>query len=241
MATFALTDATTWFHGFDMTTDLNEISISAEVEDQETTTFGSGGYRSRIGGLKSVSADLSGLWQSDTTAIDPTVFTNLATADRVVTMANDDAEASTAYMFRAGLFSYDLFGSIGEVTPFSLSAMGTDGQGLIRGQVAKAKGNVSSTGAIGSVVNLGAVSASQYLYAAFHVFSAGTTITVDIESDDAANFPSATSRITLGPLTTTGGTWATRLAGAITDTHYRFNITAITGTFSVAGAIGIGS
>lgn len=241
MSTFSLVDATTWVHGYDLTTDLNEISLTAEVEDQETTTFGSGGYRTRIGGLKSVSADLSGFWQAGDGELDPEAFAALALANRVVTVAPDDAEGVTAFMFRAGQFSYEMFGAVGEVTPFSVSMMGTDGQGLIRGQVAKAKANVSTTGATGSVVNLGAVAGGQYLYATFHVFSAGTTITVDVESDDASNFPSATSRITMGPITTAGGTWATRLAGPITDTYYRFNITAVTGTFSVAGAIGIGS
>src|SRR6266545_1939645 len=50
-------------------------------------------------------------------------------------------------------------------------------------QLAKAMGTVSATGALGSGCNLGAVSATQKLYATFHVFGTpGTTITVVIES-----------------------------------------------------------
>ena len=60
-----------------------------------------------------------------------------------------------------------------------------------------------------------------------------------IESDDNGSFTSATTRATIGPLTATGGTWVTRVAGAITDDYYRFNVTAITGTFSVGAAFGI--
>lgn len=243
MSTYSLVDATTWVHGYDMTTDLNQISINAEVEDQENTTFGSGGFRSRVGGLRSVSADLAGYWQSAVgPAIDSEAFNALGQRDRVVTMAYDDAEDVPAYFFQAGEFSYDMFGSIGDVTPFNLSMLGTSGYGLVRGRVAKAKATVNATGATGSVLNLGQVAANQFLYASLHVFGTpGTTITVQVQSDDSAGFGSPTTRLTLGPITAAGGTWATRLAGAVTDTHYRFNISAITGSFSIAGAIGIGS
>ncbi len=227
-----------------MTTDSNQISLSAEVEDLENTTFGSGGFRSRTGGLRSVSADLSGYWQSGDagTALDPEVWANLALADRVVTMAPDDAEGVPAYMFKAGEFSFDAFGSVGEVTPFNASLLGTSGDGLVRGQVAKAKATVSATGATGSIVNLGSVASGRYLYATLHVFGTpGTTITATVQSAAAVGFASPSTRLTLGPITTAGGTWATRLAGPVTDGFYRFNITAITGTFLIAGAIGIGS
>lgn len=243
MSSLALVDATTYVHGYDMTTDLNQISLNLSVEDQENTTFGSGGYRSRVGGLKSVDADLSGFWQSATAdAIDPQAFAALGVADRPVTMSPDGAAGSVAYLFQAGQFSYEMFGSIGEVTPFSVSMMGTNGVGLVRGQIAKAKGSVAATGATGSAVNLGNVAAGQYLYAALHVFGTpGTTLTALVESDDSAGFASATTRITFPAITAAGGYWGVRLAGALAETHYRFRISAITGTFTIAGAIGIGS
>lgn len=245
MAVLALVNATTWVHGYDFTTDLNEVGLTFEVEDKDTTTFSATStdvYRSRIGGLKSVEAELAGFWQSAASgAVDPESFPDLGVADRVVTMSGTGAtETSIAYMFQAGKFAYSLFGEIGEVTPFSLSMLGTNNVGGVRGQIAKAKGNVSATGALGSAVNLGAVGASQFLYATFHVFTAGTTITVLLESDDDPGFGTPTTRATIGPLTTTGGTWAVRVAGALAETHYRLNVSAITGTFNVAGAIGIG-
>jgi len=242
VASLSLTDATTWIGGYDFTTNLNEISLNTSIDDLDATTFGGGGYRARKGGLRTVESSLAGFWESAVLdAPDPQIFTNIGTADRVVTMAYDDAETSTAYMFQAGKFSYDMFGEVGALTPFNVSMMGTNPVGLVRGQVTKAKANVSATGATGTGVNLGNVSASQYLYATLHVFSTGTTITVTVQSDDNAGFTTPTTRITFGPITTVGGTWGVRLAGALAETHYRFNVTAITGTFSVAGAIGIGS
>lgn len=241
MSSIVLTDCTCWVGGYDFTTDSNQIGISIGVEDLESTTFGSGGYRSRVGGLKTVESSLSGFWQSAATdAVDPQAFTNLGTADRSCTVAPDDAETTPAYLYQAGFFSYNMFGEVGALAPFELNSMGTNGVGVARGQIAKARGNVSATGVLGSAVQLGNVASDKYLYATLHVFSAGTTITVLVESDDSAGFGSATTQMTLGPITTQGGTWGVRVAGPLTETHYRFRVSAITGTFNVAGAIGIG-
>lgn len=241
MSSFALLDVTSYIAAHDFTTDSNEISLSVEVDDQETTTFGGGGWRSRLGGLRSVEAELSGLWQAGDAQVDAEVFPSLGTVNEVVTISPTGVEAATAYLLQAGKFSYELLGDVGEVAPFTLSMMGTEGTaGLVRGQLAKAKGNVSATGALGSVLNLGAPTSTQYVYAALHVFSAGTTITVQVQSDDGAGMGTPTTRGTIGPITTTGGTWMTRVAGPfVGETHWRLNVSAITGTFQVAGAIAV--
>lgn len=245
MSSFMLRDVTTWVAGYDFTTDLNQVSIAASIDDLDNTTFGNAGYRSRTGGLRSVDASLSGYWQSAATdAVDPQAFGSIGTIDQAVTISpTGSTEGSTAYMFQGGKFSYNMFGQVGEVTPFDLDMMGTQGAGgLVRGVITKAKGSVSATGATGTAWNGGNVASGQYLYATFHVFGTpGTTITAVVESDDNGAFSSATTRITFGPITTAGGTWGTRVAGPLTETHYRLRVSAITGTFTIASAIGIGS
>ncbi|WP_157251124.1 hypothetical protein [Nonomuraea typhae] len=241
MSSFAFTDATTYVAGYDFTTDLNQITLKVDVEEKDCTTFGGGGFRSRLAGLRNIEAELQGYWQSATSgAVDPESFPDLGVVDRPVTMTPTGAAGSAAYIFQAGKFSYQMFGQVGEVTPFTLSCLGTNGVGVARGQVAAAKGAVSATGALGSVLNLGAPTSTQYVYAVLHVFSAGTTITVQVQSDDSAGMGSPTTRGTIGPITTTGGTWMTRVAGPfVGETHWRMNVSAITGTFSVAGAIAV--
>ncbi|MEV4271932.1 hypothetical protein [Micromonospora aurantiaca (nom. illeg.)] len=242
MPSIALTDATCWVAGYDFTTDINQISLSAEAEQLDTTTFGSGGYRQRIGGLKTVQAQVAGFWQSAASAApDPQAFPDLGVPDRPATFAPTSAEGSVAYSAMVGKFSYDLFGQVGVATPFSLSMAGTNRDGLVRGQVAKAKGAASATGALGSVQQLGAVASGQYLYAALHVFSAGTTMTVQVQSATTAGFGSPTVRGTFAAATAVGGLWLARVPGPITDTYWRLNVSAITGTFQVAGVIAIGS
>jgi hypothetical protein len=236
---FAFVDATVWIGGFDFTADSNQVSLQLSTTELDNTCFGQT-HRSRIAGLRNTAMTANGNWYSATAdAPDPHLFANLGTKDRVYTIADDSAETSVAYMFQGIQPNYELFGQLDSVTPWALTASGSNKQGCVRGQIAKAKASVSATGATGSVVELGAVGATQHVYAALHVFSAGTTITVDVESDSASNFPSATSRGTIGPITTAGGTWMTRVAGSITDTFWRFNVTAVTGTFQIAGAIGI--
>ena len=242
MGTLVLDDATIWVGGYDFTGDANQVSVSASVAELDVTTFGSGGFRSRIGGLRDVTAQVAGFWSSGTSgAPDPEMFPDLGVADRVVTVAPDAAEGAVAYMFQGGKFTGQMFGQVGEAVPFSLNMSGSNKAGLVRGQVLKAKGTVSATGAIGTATELGAVASGQFLYATLHVFSAGTTITVVLESDADDTFASATTRATFGPLTTRGGTWAARVAGPVTDTWYRLRVTAATGSFTLAGAAGVGS
>lgn len=238
MSSFAFIDPTIWIAGYDMTGDLNQASCNLSVEEKENTVFGLT-YRRRIGGLKNVAAQFGGFYSAGSGQVDPEVFTNLAVVDRVVTLAPTSTEGSTAYMWQGGAFGYNFFGQIGEVTPMTVNYSGTNGVGAVRGAVTKAKANVSATGATGTGLLLGDVDATEYLYATLHVFSAGTTITIQVQSDDNAGFTTPTTRGTIGPITTAGGTWMTRVVGPFTDTYWRFNVSACTGTFSIAGAIGI--
>lgn len=232
-----MTDCTAWIGGLAVTTYSNELSVSTSVEEQDVTPFGSTA-RSFIGGLKTTEANLSGFWES---AVDAAGVTNLGVVNQACTFASSTTEGAAVAMAQLGAFSYDRGGGVGEVNPFSLDMSGTDGVGTVHGLLAKAKGDVSATGVLGSVVNITGPTSSQYVYCAFHVFTAGTTITIELQSDTAANFPSATTQATIGPLTATGGTWMTRVAGALSgEDYWRLNVSAITGTFNVGAAIGIG-
>jgi hypothetical protein len=231
-----LNDAVIWVHDQDFTTVSNQVNMSITVEDQDATVFGTNGYRARLPGLRNVEANIEGLLDAPQ---DNSTFTNISVVDHPITIAPASTEGGKSYIFQGGRFNYELFGAVGEIAPFSLDLQGSNTVGAVRATIAKAKGDVSATGVIGTGQNLGNVATGQFLYGALHVFSAGTTITVVLESDDNAGFTTATTRATFGPITAAGGYWAVRVAGPLTETHYRFRVTAITGTFSVAGSIGI--
>lgn len=243
MGSFAAIDVTTFVAGFDFTGTMNSLALNNGDQELDTTVFGNQA-RQRISGLEDVDASLQGFWEAGAGTVDPEVFGKLGGTSQAVTHTPDGVAGSTSYFYQAAEFSYNLFGEVGVAAPYTLSLMGASGNaqpGLIRGQLAAAKGNVSATGAFGTGVNLGAVAADKYLYLAFHVFTAGTTLSVKVESDDNSGFttPADVAGATIGPITAAGGTWMTRIAGPITDTWYRLNATAITGTFNVAASLGI--
>jgi hypothetical protein len=193
--------------------------------------------------METVQLDESGFWQAGAAAVDPVAFAALGGVSQPVSNSHDGIESSPAYLYRVRAFNYELFGQVGQVAPFRLTAQSARGTGLasvagIRGRVLKTKANVSATGATGTAQQLGAVAAGQFLYAIFHEFAVGTTITAVLESNVDNTFGASTTRMTFGPITTVGGTWGTRVAGPITDPWYRLRVTAITGTHTIACTAG---
>lgn len=241
MSAQALLNVTSYVDNHDFTGDSNVAQLAIDAVQLDASTFRSGGWMENAYGAKNAQFNLQGFWQSALAdAVDPELWAGLGTVDRVHTIAPDEIATGVAYMLRAGENSYQLLdGGYGQLAKFTVAAQVSNGP-AVRGQLAKIKGAASATGPLGSGVNLGAVASGQYLYAAFHVFTVGTTITVQVQSDDNSGFTTPTVVGTIGPLTLRGGYWMTRVAGPLTDTWYRFNVSAVTGAHVVAGAIGIG-
>ncbi|GLY55220.1 hypothetical protein [Lentzea sp. NBRC 102530] len=244
MATHVALDVTTWLGGYDLTGDSNQTQTTFEVDALEDTRFRMRG-RSRVAGLETATTSVSGFAVYGDGEVDDVAFDGLATA-QPLSQSVDGEEESVAYFWQARTFNYQTFGNVGELVPFSLSAQSGRGAGSVRtggrvrGRVLKTNDAVvSATGATGTAFELGEVDAGRYLYAAFHVFSAGASITAVLESDEDDTFGSATTRMTFGPITAVGGVWGTRVAGPITDTWYRLRVTAISGDFELACVAGI--
>lgn len=239
MAALSLLDVQAYVHSHDFTCDSNQAQVDMTVAALDGSTFCSNGWTDLVPGVKSVSLSLAGFWQASADSVDASGYADLGVINRTITLAPNKVDGSVAYLFRAGHFSYSLLGTHGELAPFNLSANGTSGVGVVRGRLAVAKAEVTTTGAIGTDVTLPALGATDTAYASLHLLgTAGTTITVVLESDADDTFASATTRATFGPLTATGGNWAS-VAGAVTDTSWRFRVTAITGTWQVAAAVGV--
>lgn len=237
MGTYVLLDVTSYVGGFNLTTKMNSIAVNTEAEALESTTFGNGGYRQRKAGLKDVNAELGGYWDSE---VDSASFSSLGVADDAVSISPTGLEGDPAFLWRGEKFTYTAFGEVGQLTPFSVAMSGSHSQGVSRGTFLKKQGNVSATGATGTAFEIpGGIASGFALYSHFHVFSAGTTVTAVVESDADDDFASATTRATHGPLTAVGSN-VQKITGPITDTWFRVRVTGITGTFSVACAIGVG-
>lgn len=243
MGVQALTSGFAYVDLVDFTGLSEELRLAGEAEQREWTNFRSGGWRELKNTLKTWTFDTGSFWSSDSaTDLDPQTFANLGAAGKVITTGVTETEGELAWFAQGMVPSYSwLEGSVGDLAKAKVQAVSSDGTaGLVRGRLIKEYAAVSGTGATGTALELGAVSSTQYLYGSFHVFGTpGTTITAVVESDSDNTFASATTRITFGPFTTAGGRWGTRVAGAVTDTWYRLRITAITGTFTIACAVGV--
>lgn len=230
-----MTDVTTWVDGYDFTTDLNQVQFKTSVDELEKTTFTSD-YKVRQGGLKDVDLTLNGYWSE---TADAAGFGALGAGARPVTISPTGAVGDVAYMAQLGGFSYEVGDKVGSMLPFTLGAMAANRFGLVRGCVAATKQTVSATGPLGSGLNLGGVGAAQFIYAAVHVFSPGSTLTLQVQASTTPDFATATVFGSPTTLTAAGGTWITRIPGTIGQTWFRLNVTAVTGLFSVAAAMAV--
>lgn len=227
MATIVSKTCKAWVDRYALHGSLNRIELSDGTEPLDQTRFGDS---SRINkpSLSVIAASYAGFFEADgTSAIDDALQAVRGTADKIVSLApTTGAAGERCYTFRSLQSEIRREGSVGELFLINASAVGSAGDLLVPGYVGHA-GSVSASGN-GTAYELGAVSATQSVYAALHVLSkSGTSPTLDVivQSDDASAFTTPTSRITFAQQTAEGAVWGSPASGAITDTWWRVNYT----------------
>lgn len=238
MSSLVLTDAKLFVAGRDFSGQMNALALEYSSDLQDATTFGAG-TRINAGGLESIKANAQGLWDSaSANAVDQVSFDNIGLSDIPIVIAPSPAVGDTAFLFRAVHSEYAPGGKVGELLGFSVSMEGSGGQPLIRGALLQ---NGSATGNVtGPSVQLGAVSAAQFVYAALHVMSGTGSFIVKVQSASDQAFTTPNDRITFATVATgtpVASEWA-RLAGPITDTWWRITATN-PNTRNFAVAVGI--
>lgn len=250
MAKHVLLNSRLFVGASDLTGFSNKIELQAEVEEKDSTAFGNNGWSEVLGGLANATVAGSGQWEANGVgSVDVELWSGLGNlgpwsmvpADNK-TAAQSAAHGDLVYFLNALKGSIKFFDAVGEVAPWEGNAAST--WPLVRGQVAHAPGvPITSTGAANGI-ELGAVAAGRYLFAAVHVLSvAGTsdpTITLSIESDTSDAFGSPTTRISFDAATIPQGQIA-RAGGPITDEWYRlaYTVSGSDPSFLVFSAIGI--
>lgn len=241
MSVYVLKDCKLYLAGYNLSGDMNSLSLSYEAEMLDRTTFASGGSREKLAGLLNVTADHEGYWEGGIDKVDEVLFNEIGTSHEVMTICPTDGVAGEkAFTTKTLLATYSPGGAVGEMLAFTVSAEGHDT--LVQGTI-MINGALTATGS-GTARQLGAVSATQKLYASMHVVAvSGTTpsLTLKVQSDDASGFLSPTDRITFAAATAIGSQWATPVAGPISDSWWRLDYT-ITGTspsFTVICVVGI--
>jgi hypothetical protein len=77
VAKFVVTEPVIVFAGSTVTSSCASVTINVEADDVETTSFGSNGWRTRVGGLKSGSVDFEFHQDMASGAIDELIWSNL--------------------------------------------------------------------------------------------------------------------------------------------------------------------
>lgn len=230
--------------GLELAAHGKNVTLATNVAAVDTTPLSTTGWMTFIGGLKSGVVDMSLMQDVTSGSVDSTLFDLLGDADVPHSIVTNSADGSTAYLFRGIPLQYvPTEGNVGDLAMAKLSGQSSTG-GVVRGTLIHPGSASRTSSSAGTGRQLGAVVAGKSLYAALHVLSvAGTdtpTVTVKVQSDDNADFSSATDRITFTGATAVGSQWSS-VAGAITDDYWRISYT-ISGTnpvFAFAVTAGI--
>ena len=239
--THVLKNCKLYYGGHDLSGDLNQITLEYGAAEKDATTFGNDS-EVVLAGLKRVSLNHQGFVNQGTDGgIDLSSFDAIGDAEENVTVCPvSGADGEIAFCLKDILTAYNPGGAIGDVYAFTVSGRGAGD--LIRGTVMAAGAKTST--ANGTVRQLGAVLATQRVYAMLHVVAAsGTNPTLDVvvESDDAADMVGATERIAFTQATAIGSELKSA-AGAITDDRWRVRWTiggTNTPTFTFIVIVGI--
>lgn len=237
MAFAKITDGRVWLHSYDVSGEVNNITLNGTAAELDATNMNSAGWREKRAGIKEAEASVAGFY--DAASLDAAADA-LHGTNGIQTYAVDDIAGSVAYFGTGPILSVERGFPVGEMATMSVTAKATGG--VRRGAILFPKTTATAT-ANGAALQHGAVSASQTLWACLHVFSAsaGDTLDVVVASDTASNFPSTTSRIAFTQIAgAVTGSEIKSLAGAITDDWWRVEYTiAGNGSESFSFAVSI--
>jgi hypothetical protein len=218
----------------DLTGETNSVTLTSEVAEIDTTTFGSKGNVERIGGLKDFTLQAEGFTGGKQE------FDGLGN-ERYVTISPTNDLGGVAYICPMRTFSYSEGGNIGEAHTFQIAGSGSSrALGLVRGTTLIPNGSYATTGT-GTELQLGAVPSGKVMVVVTHVTGVdGTTpdLGLKVQSSTTSGFSSPTDRYTLDNATE-GATVG--LIGPVAHTWWRatWAISGTTPEFKMTMAVAI--
>lgn len=225
---------------FDISGYANAVEMGNESALQDGTTFGCS-TKKMVAGLLGAKAHADIF--ADYDAYDAQLqAANVGRVEPLIVAASHDGAAAgdVARFMQAVQMGAPLSGKVGDLAITKAEWAASQGTPLVRGRVFLAKASRGAGSGTSSVIQLGAVTATQKLYSALLVFDIGTAtgIAVTVKSDDAGGFGSPTTRTTHTTHTANGCEWK-QTDGAITDDYFRVDYTVSGGSATFAVLVGI--
>jgi hypothetical protein len=234
-----MTDCTIWLNQYDLQSNVNEFSVSAEIDVVDATSFASGGWREFKPGLRRATAAVKGFFDP---ALFEAVASSLIASNVLLGVSVTGQAGSAAYIARGLEHKAGLPAKLGEMAMLETELTTSAPEGVVRGSVLLPKATATASGN-SSGQQLGSVSTGQKIHAALFCFAASGTspsLSVKVQSDDNAGFSSPTDRVMFSPFTATGYEMAAT-AGAISDNYWRvsWSISGTSPSFTFAVLAGI--
>ena len=128
MASFVSTNGYVSINSVDLSDHARSVNLTVEVDEQDNTAHGGGGYRSFLGGLKQWSVEIE--WNQDFAAseVDATLWPLLGTSTTIAVRADSGAISATnpEYTGSSILTNYPILdGAVGDVATVSTTHRGT--------------------------------------------------------------------------------------------------------------------
>lgn len=231
-----LTDVRCYIGDVDATGQTNQIALSGSVVNNDATTFGSNGWETPVGGLKSAKVQYNGFAAMGAIAgldqVDDSFWGDLIAGVPVPITAcpSSGAVGTLAYVGKMLEAEYKTFDKVGALLPFEFD--GVNSGPLANGLILHPQGTPRTTTGFGTAVQFPALTSTQHMFAALHVMSVtGTTPTlaVVVQSAPSSGFASPTTRATFNAATANTIFDFQVAGGPITDTWWRVGYT-ITGS-----------
>jgi len=237
MAHSVLTDGRLYLDHNDVSGDSNSIDLNLGTKPVPDVTFGQT-VELAMAGHRFWAMGAAGLLTMAVDGSEDELHTKWNRTTSIVTASPTGTDGDRAYFGQAFQSEYQRIGKVGDAYKWSWGAAAKSL--LTAGSIIHTKASRSAT-FNGTAFQLGALSATQTLWVVMHVFTAtGTSLDVVVQSDNASNFPSATTRITLSQVLTTPAAQLGSVAGAVTDDWWRIVGTiAGSGPYVLAVAAGI--
>lgn len=243
MSKFVLKNANVRFNKVDLTGLLNSVNMEHGIETRDADTFDISSKR-RLPGLETVSISHNGWWDNDNLE-DLELFNSLTGGPHLFSVApQGNTQGNIAYLLQVETAQYSPGAAVGDVFAFTLNFESTGK--LVRGRLAAA--GVKTTTGNGPALQLGALSASQSLYASLHVTGIANedtpTLDVIVESDDNSGFSSPTTRATFSQVGANPASELQLVSGPVTDTFWRVGWTiaddsAVIPSYTIFSVLGI--
>jgi len=244
MPTIVLTNVCFFLGQYDFSAEMNEVSLTQDIEIPDATTFKAGNTRQYTPGLRGVAGVHHGWVDNDVAAFSGTgvpfglVGTQLAGVHTLLPEGGT-AEGEVAYFFESSLSKYSEKGSVGDLYGFDIefSPRGD----LIRGRLLNDATALETGSVTGAKVQLGAQTVDvNVVYAALHIFEfTGTSLDVVVRSDADSGAGGETTRITFTTANGVGAQGPLTFEAGTTDTWWDAVLTFVGTSFRAAVVVGI--